>query len=204
LAAEDYLASFADVALHLDRCVTCADSYARLYELEVALAADALPDPAAMPAPDLSFLRQPAQSLLARLAGALTTSATTLRLQFTDDLLALLQPTQPSPLTRAAGDDARYAHVLYELQPQQLPPTPLPFKMTLYRDAQQPLQCLVEVLVMPPGVHWPNLGGYIVTLQIGETVMTQTSDAWGAVAFAALPLARVGEITLIVERPPVI
>ena len=68
LAGEDYLTRFSEIAIHLDSCESCADSYARLYELEVALAAEALPAPQTIPAPELSFLSapkaQPAPSLL--------------------------------------------------------------------------------------------------------------------------------------------
>lgn len=203
LAGEDYLARYADIALHLDRCETCADSYARLYELEVALAGDTLLVPQAIPAPDLSFLSRPsaqsANSLLELLADAVCTTTNTIRLQLTADLLALLQPHQTAPLTRSSLDDARYGEVLYELQPEQLSTSIMPIKLTAYRDSLHPEQCLLEVIVMPPGVSWPNLAGYSVTLQQDDDHMTHTTDAWGVAAFPEIPIARLSGVALHIE-----
>jgi hypothetical protein len=203
LDGEEYLTRYADIALHLDRCENCADSYARLYELELALAANALPVPQSIPAPDLSFLSTPkaqsANSLLDLLKDALTTTANTIRLQLTEGILALLQPQQPESLTRSSIDDARYGEVLYELQPEQLPAATLPLRLTAYRDTLHPELCLLEVSVIPPGVHWPNLAGYTVTLQFGDDRVTQTTDAWGVVAFSEVPIARFSEVALEVD-----
>ena len=102
------------------------------------------------------------------LADALITTANSIRLQLTAELLALLQPQQPLALTRSSVDDARYHEVLYELQAEQLPETTIPIRLTAYRDSLRPEECLLEVIVMPPGVNWPNLGGYSVTLQMGQ------------------------------------
>lgn len=55
LAGDAYLEQYPDVAVHLDACVECAGAYARLYELALAEASDALPAPASVPAPDLNF-----------------------------------------------------------------------------------------------------------------------------------------------------
>jgi hypothetical protein len=203
LAGEDYLTRYADIALHLDRCERCADSYARLYELELALAAGELPAPQLMPAPDLSFLSTPktqgGNSLLDLLADALRSTTNNIRLHLTEELLALLQPHQPAALTRSSVDDARYGEVLYELQPEQLPAPTMPIRLTAYRDSLQPEQCLLEVVAMPPGVNWPNLAGYTVTLQIGDEQVTQTTDAWGVVAFAGIPITRLREVALHVD-----
>jgi hypothetical protein len=156
-----------------------------------------------MPAPDLSFLSQPkaqgANSLLDLLADALRFTTKTIRLQLTEDLLALLQPHEPAPLTRSSVDDVRYGEVLYELQPDQLPATTMPIRLTAYRDNLHPEQCLLEVIVMPPDVNWPNLAGYTVTLQLGHDHMTHTTDAWGVAAFPDIPLTRLSEAALHVD-----
>ena len=203
LSGDDYLVRYADIAFHLDRCEMCADAYARRYELELALIADALPTPRVIPAPDLGFLAQPAAQsanrLLDLLADALHTTANTLRLQLTADLLALLQPHQPAFLTRASADDARYGELLYELQPEQLPATIIPIRLIAFRDTLHPEQCLLEVTVIPPGVNWPHLGGYTVTLQLGQDCLMQTTDAWGVAAFVDIPLVRLSEVALLIE-----
>src|SRR5262245_58213089 len=56
LAGQDYTMRFREVAVHLDACHECASAYHRLYELELAEAADRLPQPEHWPTPDLSFL----------------------------------------------------------------------------------------------------------------------------------------------------
>jgi hypothetical protein len=203
LAGEDYLSRYPDIAIHLDTCLACADSYARLYDLEIALAQEALPTPKVMPTPDLSFLSRPeakpSPSLVDLLSAALTTTANTIRLQLTAELLAFLQPQQSAALTRSAVDDSRYSEVLYELHPEQYPETAIPIKLVVYRDAQRLEQCLLEVTVMPPGVSWPNLGGYTVTLQMGSDYLTATTDAWGVAPFLDLSIARLDDLALVVE-----
>jgi len=202
LAGEDYLNRYADIALHLDSCLACADSYARLYELEVTLAADALPASSALVRPDLSFLSRPQESfspsLRDLLADALTTTAQMIRLQLTTDLLAFLQPQQSAALTRSTVHDSRYHEVLYELKPEQYPELAIPIKVTAYRDAERPDLCLLEVTVVPAGERWPNLGGRTVTLQMGGDRMTATTDAWGVAPFLGVAIARLGDVSLVV------
>src|SRR4051794_18046946 len=52
----DYLTTLSHVATHLDGCVACSESYALLYPVLLAERTSTLPMPAAVPAPDLSFL----------------------------------------------------------------------------------------------------------------------------------------------------
>jgi hypothetical protein len=201
LAGEDYLTLYADIAAHLDSCLACADSYARLYELEIALAAETLPAPRAIPTPDLSFLSMPEAkpTLLDLLADALTTTAERIRLHLTTELLAFLQPQESALLTRSSAEDSRYHEVLYELQPEQLPESAIPLKLTAYRDAERPELCLLEVTVAPPGERWPNLGGRTVTVQRNGERRTAATDAWGVAAFADLPVTWLADLAVVVE-----
>jgi hypothetical protein len=47
---------YPDIKRHLDRCDNCAAQYVDLLQLALAQVGDALPQPVAVPAPDLSFL----------------------------------------------------------------------------------------------------------------------------------------------------
>ncbi|MCI0441323.1 MAG: hypothetical protein L0177_19655, partial [Chloroflexi bacterium] len=88
LAGVDYRARFPEVALHLDACLDCAGAYARLYELELAIAEDRLPQPGRWPSPDLSFLHSGA-GLMERLREAIRRVGDRLTLQLSADLLPL-------------------------------------------------------------------------------------------------------------------
>lgn len=56
LAGAAYATLFPGVAVHLDACRDCAAAYARLYDLEEALARADIPHPSHIPDPELGFL----------------------------------------------------------------------------------------------------------------------------------------------------
>lgn len=184
LAGEDYLDGFPEVAVHLDACPQCAGAYARLYELALADAAGQLPQPEATPQPNLTFLR--ANRLTAHLKKALRQTDNTLRLQFSAELLALLQPPPFATATRAAAGE-RYGEVLASLDPASAPDGELPLKFTIYQDAEQPNLCLIEIVIEPAGKSWPDLAGSTVTLRWDDAKREATTDAWGVVSFADIP-----------------
>ncbi|MBE7557124.1 MAG: hypothetical protein HS126_39310 [Anaerolineales bacterium] len=242
LAGEDYLDSFPEIAIHLDACPDCAGAYARLYELVLADTAEQLPQPKAIPQPDLTFLQANSlvarlktasqlnwemlidlglkDSLVARLKTALQRTGNTLRLQFSAELLTLLQPPELLATTRTAADEERYSEVLARLDPALfladmddeglehykkvlarldsalVPDLELPLKLTIYRDRQQPTRCLIEVVVEPAGKSWPNLAESIVTLHLGEAKRYAATDAWGVASFEDIPVDALEQMSL--------
>lgn len=190
-----YLEEYPNVAMHLDACIECAGAYARLYELAVAEANDALPSPTTMPAPNLSFLETESAGLAERLWEAVIRTDDTLRLELSAGLLALLTPSEPAAALRSA-DDARYGEVLLRLDPTEVEDYDVPLTLSAYRDAEQPDTCLVETVVKPAGESWPNLAGRSVTLTIGDAVRTSETDSWGVAAFEGVPIDSLDEMTI--------
>jgi hypothetical protein len=211
LAGEDYVARFANVAAHLDACLDCAGAYARLYELELADAANRLPQPDQLPDPDLAFLRHPAAESLSptthqaslkapdlaqQLRHAMRRPGERLTLQLSADLLALLRPSPTALLTRAPADTERYGEILLSLEPAMVPDLDIPITLTAYRDAQQPEMCLVEAVVEPAGRSWPDLGGIRVTLLLAGEKHEAISDAWGVASFEGVRINDLADMAL--------
>ncbi len=210
LDGQDYVACFPDVAMHLDACLDCADTYARLYELELAEAADCLPQPDHVPDPDLSFLlpgtagplspaalrTRSAAALTERLRAALHRVGDRLTLQFSTDLLLSLRPSPAAAQVRAPADTERYGEALLILEPDEALHPDLPVTLTAYRDTRRPDACLVEVVVEPPGRSWPELGGIAVALIVAGERHEARTDAWGLVALEGIPIARLADLTL--------
>lgn len=198
LAGEDYLARLPDVATHLDACIDCAEAYARLYELEVAEAADNLPQPQQLSEPDLGFLRRRMTDLTTRLRDALRRTAEQVTFQLSAELLLLLRPLPTASLTRSPSDSQRYSEVLLNLEPAIAPDLDLPINMAVYRDAQQPETCLVEVVIKPPDQSWPDLGGRLVILNAAGQTRETISDAWGIATFEGVRLDDLSKTTITV------
>ena len=211
LAGQDYVARFPDVAMHLDACLDCAGAYARLYELEIAEVANRLPQPDRVRDPDLSFLlpgaagpmspaalraRLRAAMLTDRLRAALRRIGDRLTLQLSADLLELMRPAPVATPLRAPAAGERYAEVVLALEPDETLRSDLPITMTAYRDSQRPDECLVEVVVEPPGRSWPDLDGNTVVLIAAGERREATTDAWGLVSFAGVSIARLADLTV--------
>ncbi len=186
LAGEDYLAQFPEVAAHLDACLDCAGAYARLYDLEIAALSGLLPE-SHIPAADLTFLTgeqlHSASDLGQKLAQALRRTADGLTFQFSQTLLALLQPGPQAASALRSAPDARYADVLCRLPAAQVPDRELAFDLVVYQDKQDPTHCLVEIQLQPAGQNWPNLAKYDVILQAGGALRSAQTDAWGLASF---------------------
>ena len=210
LAGEDYMARFPGLAVHLDACPDCADIYARFYELELAEAADRLPQPEHLPDPDLSFLlsentrplspaalrsRLRATALAERLRTTLHRIGDQITFQLSAELLPLLRPSPAAAWVRAPNDSERYDKVLLALDPGETLRSDLPITLTAYRDAHHSGMCLLEVLVEPPGRSWPELGGIGVSLIVADERRRATTDAWGLAAFEDVPIAQLTDIT---------
>lgn len=194
IAGEAYQREFPQVAQHLDQCVDCAEAYAALYELALAEQAGALPV-AGDARPDLSFLA-PAPPPAERLRGALVHSAERLALQLDALLLPLLRPAAPALAVRAPADE-RFGETLLALDPEEQPGLEtFPLGLTVYRDAQQPDFCLLEVLVQPPDREWPALAGMTVTLDGLAPPRSAQTDAWGLAVFEDVPIAALPDLRI--------
>lgn len=180
-SGEDYREQFGWAARHLDSCVACAEAYGLLYEIMLAETTNRLSQPDKIPAPDLSFLTAvpPLPTLLQQ---AIRQTRQRITIQLNKALTALLVPLPQTALTRSAGNE-RYSRKLLELTPAQVPEVSLPLTLAAYADAQRPGFCLVEVALEPPGVSWPDLGGWAITLAAGEKSWHAQTDEWGTAVF---------------------
>ena len=195
LAGRDYTGLLPDVARHLDACVACAQSYALLYEGRLVELHGSVAPPA--PAPDLSFLSPPpaAAGLFAEaLSAALRRSADGLHLTFARALSGGPPSARP-----AAGASVRGASDAALLELDLPAPDPAVARLTVavYADAS-PEQCIVRVQVALPGREWPDLEGLAVELRLGAERRREQTDAWGAVDFAGVPRAALGQVELVV------
>ncbi len=191
LAADAATELLAETAAHLDSCLECAQVYALLYEARLAETQQAMAVPPQIPPPDLSFLptrgNETAVSLVTQLRQQIQQAADKIHFQVTGALLPWLQPLpQAAPVRQAA--EARYADILLCLTPEHAPALALPFTLLAFRDTQKPDLCLVEVVVEPPGVSWPDLGGRMVTITAAAQQWTQETDDWGTAVFADMPI----------------
>ena len=197
LTDPDYQAQFPEIALHLDACITCAEAYARLYELELAVTTDTLPQPATVPEPDLGFLQQAEpEPLIVQLRQAVSRMGQTLTLRLSAELVSRLQPVSPASLTRAPADTTRYADPVLVLNLADANQTGFPAALTAYQDNQNPDLSLVEVLVEPEERSWPDLGGIRVTLTLAGQPHTAPTDAWGLAPFEGIPIAQLADMAI--------
>ncbi len=195
LSGRQAAGDFAWLLAHLDGCVACAAAYALLYEVTLADENGRLPRPAAVPEPDLSFLRLPADWRTA-LHAALRPAPGRLTIQFSAALNHLLAPAPAAALSRAGAGDGRYAPKLLELTTDQAQAAAVPFTLAVYADRQQPDACLVEITIAPPGQSWPDLGGRSVTLTAGPYTRTAATDDWGTAVFPDVPRAELDNLRL--------
>lgn len=186
-AGEDYRAQFAWTAQHLDSCVACAEAYGLLFEAILAEFRGELPQPAAIPEPDLSFLTA-VSDLPGLLIRAIRQTGQRLTIQFNQALIGLLAPPPQAASTRSTTDEGRYGRKLLELGPENIPEVALPLTLAAFADREQPDYCLVEVTVEPPGLSWPDLDGRLVTLAAGDKSWSAQTDEWGTAVFPDIPI----------------
>ena len=200
VAGERYTALFPEIARHLDSCVACAESYHLLYELILAEAAAVLPAPAAIPEPNLTFLRSdPITALLQQIRAAVQQIGQQISLQLTPPLVTALRPANAVSTLRSATEVQRYGEKLIHLDPPRALLNEWPVTLIVYRDLQYADLCLVEVVVAPPGYQWPNLAGILVTLTVNQSPRTGFTDAWGMVVFELVPITWLGEMKITVD-----
>ena len=197
LNSEPYREQFPWVAQHLDSCVACAEAYAQVYELIWAENNGRLAQPPTIPEPDLSFLI-PTPSLWATLQAALKMTQTQITLQLDAALFSLLQPSA-SPSMARSGEDGRFGQQLLSLTAEQTPEANLPFSLAAYADTEDDANCLVEVTVEPPGLSWPELGGYKIILRDINESQTAVTDDWGIAVFHNIPRAELANLYLVIQ-----
>jgi len=202
LDGRDYLSLFPEIAIHLDGCLQCAAAYARLYRLELAAATATLPQLQQPRLPDLAFLQPapgPQPTLPDLLRAAISQLKNGVRLQLSAGLLPHLQPPPALSPTRTPAGEERYAEQLYMLDSSEISDSEGLLKLAVYRDEQQPQDCLVEVTVTPPGRTWPLLAGILVALELPNLRREQRTNPWGAAAFAQVPIAELDKLLVEVQ-----
>ena len=193
-AGDDYRTQFSWTVQHLDSCVACAEVYGFLYEMIMAEVQGDLALPESIPPPDLSFLTA-VSDLTTLLAQAIRQTHQHLTIQLNDVLNALLAPAPQVALTRSSGE-GRYGQKLLELAPEQVSDLSLPLTLTVYADQEHPDLCLIEVIVEPPGMSWPDLGGYEVTITVENQSLTAKTDEWGTAVFLDTPITSLNKLLL--------
>ena len=193
LAGDDYLARYREVALHLDSCVECASAYERLYELELAVVENRLPETQVSIQPDLDFLdstvsASPPETLAEALRKAFRRTGDAIALTFSADLLSFLQPQPALSTLRAPADSERYGERIFSLDEEAVAAEELPFTVTAYRDREDEHLCLLELVASPPGRAWPELEGIEFIVTAGEHSWRGVTDAWGMVSFEGVPV----------------
>lgn len=199
LAGEPVTTLFPETAVHLDQCLDCAQAYGLVYEMQWAEINQQWQEPSRIPAPDLSFLESGAETTAVSPAAILRqhmqTTVGRLQIRLSAALLPLYQPL-PQAATLRLAEDNRYGAILFSLTPAHEPELNLSFTLMAYRDRLDPDLCLVEVIVEPPGVTWPDLGGRPVRLQYDETAIFQETDDWGTAVFPDVPVARLETVRI--------
>jgi len=198
LDGRDPFTLYPQIAVHLDGCLTCAAAYGRLYRLALAEQTETLPNLQQSRQPDLSFLTptNPLSTLADRLRTAVERLENGWRLHFSADLLPLLQPQSAPVPVRAPDKSERYTELILALEPEKDLQAKIPFKLLVYKDNQTPTECLVEVWVQPPDRTWPQLAGFIVTLQRADQSYEQTTNPWGVATFTQIPIQTLDTLSI--------
>lgn len=179
IAGEPYAERFPAVAGHLDSCVACAEVYAQLYE--VLAGAPAMPAPARIPEPDLSFLPRRADPR-ASLAQAIERLGTGLRLTLSSLLLDLFAPgPAAAPALRGEGPG-----LLLDLAVEETGGAIAGLRLQARPAAGDPDHCDLRVQVELSGREWPDLAGASVAIELGGERREARTDAWGEAAFEGL------------------
>lgn len=198
---ENCAAQFPELSEALDAMPELAAAYARLYDLEVAEAEQkALTAEKPLAAPNLSFLTANKTPLRQQLKEALQIAGEQIQLQFNERLLTLLAPPPAMAAVRSAPVDAeRYDQHIVSISPEALTDLVMHLTIDIYRDTNNPEDCLVEITVEPKGKSWPELEGSEVTISYGDQSQTAETDAWGNVSFTDVAYSRLDSLKLSVK-----
>lgn len=191
---QDYQKQLPDVVEHLDGCIECSQSYAILYNQLSAEKAQAMPQPSAIPDPDLSFL-QAAPKALDPIREAIRQIGNRFQFSFSQTLLELIQaPAQPSLAFRDIENRPLFAIEL---------PTPSDqverLAISIYPDDERDAYVLVQVSISLPNRIWPNLGGITVQLAAAGNLHQETTDQWGEASFEAIPRSALPDLRLEIQ-----
>ena len=187
------LQAFTEVRQHLDSCVNCSEAFAQIHETILATQSESQ----SLPTPDLGFL-QPQLSLSERLNDAISQLGDRIRLQFSVDLLPALRPAMATGALRSAQNQP-YGELLLQLDPPAELIERWNTTISVYRDHQSPILCMVEVTVAPPDRSWPDLAGIPVTLSIGTDERAQETDAFGVVSFERIAIEQLPAVAIAVQ-----
>lgn len=191
LAQANYAAQFPAVAAHLDSCVACAEAYALLYEIRLAVNP---PTPAFIPPPDLSFLPRPAPlDRGAIIAQALEQLGNGVRLVFSKALLDAFAGARGPALAMRSGVSGP---PLVECVLDQPTPTLSSVQITVYAAADAPERCTIRIQVERPGREWPDLAGTTVSIHWPDGEALATTDAWGEAIVADVPREHLAALTV--------
>ncbi len=194
-AGRDYAALHPTTAHHLDACVECAEAYALLYDL-AELPAAALPTPARIPPPDLSFLSAAAAAKLAELLrSALTHTGNQVRVQLSPTLITAGRAIPPSMAYRDAGTPALFTLAISD-------PTPAitQLQISAHATSTDASRCTLQAQITLPDRDWPDLAGINVRAVGTSGTLNAQTDAWGVALFTDLPTADLE--TLVIEVEP--
>jgi hypothetical protein len=213
LTGQPYMTMFPIVARHLDRCVICADDYARVYDARLSEASSVVPRTRRVP--DLSFLLpeqtqsqsrvSPAQlraqlradQLKAVLHQRLERSLNRVRLVIDRTLLDLLPPPQRGGL---AFRDAGEPRPTVELHIESPHATITRVDLQAY-DAEGPSFQIVRCTIALREREWPDLADVPIRLIWDEGQREMLTDAWGEVVFTDVPADVIGRMALEVDVP---
>ncbi len=213
LASADYHARWPWSRSTWTAASTAPKSYALLYQ--VRLAEHSLPQPARIPAVDLSFLQAGAVGPLApadlranrqarRLqrvlgAAASTRSGARLRLTLSQALLDLLamRPAGPALAFRSAEEQA-----LLELALDEPNAEVARLQLSAYATPAPSEHCTVRIQLALHDREWPDLAGVRVALLTQDEHRQTTTDAWGEATFADVPLAALPILQIEIDASP--
>jgi hypothetical protein len=214
LAGGDYQMIWPAVARHLDSCVLCAESYARIYEIR--LLGDTLPVPPAIPEPDLGFLQRTSPAPLIEqqstlgdvatrlgeaLASAVERSGERLRLRLSSALLELLPPPlATAPAMRSATSEGT---LLVDLTLPEPSAAVERFRFSVHARQGAPDRSIVRVEIALRGREWPDLADVPITLDVDGDRHEHSTDAWGEAIFEDVPTAAVPRLQIEVDTEAV-
>jgi len=210
LSGENYAAVAPAVMRHLDSCVTCAESYAMMYDGMLAEQHGFVVEE--FPALDLSFLseRRPgvtSDSLSARvertaarlrelIEGAVDRTGDRLHLALNDAMLQLL-PMQLNAAPVRGSEESGTPLVDLLLDEPEHEITRL--ALTATAQPHDPHRCVIALHVGIRGREWPDLAGIEVKLTFDDDQLVEVTDAFGEAFFDDVLVSALGRLQIDVD-----
>lgn len=177
---EDVSASYPQLHAALQRGGSLKEEYDILRDLLFAEHNEELAQPPFPALFDFSYLPQPSSTQstqswrLAELGKVVV--------QFSNELLASLQPPMPLPAVKSGDEDGGRTRFQYVLQGEV---EDIDVEIVARTSRMDPDSCNVSVFIdIPSRQGWPNLAGsQVVMRRSDDSIDTQTTDAFGKVLF---------------------